>query len=117
MRVADVAFSSFRSRTDDGIGMIAVLGQGYLLMREHALHGWSPRRLIGQTTPGRITVRHVQTDAPAPLVENQKVRIDDGIAVTKRPFSSIIEQALDIGILLTQVLLPFILDSRKVALV
>jgi hypothetical protein len=43
--------------------MIAVLGQGYLLVREHALHGWSLRRLIGQTPPSRITVLHVQTDA------------------------------------------------------
>ena len=70
---------------------IAVLGQGYLLVREYALHGWSLRRLIGQTTPGRITVLHVQTDASTPLVEDEKVRIDDGIAARKRPFSSIIE--------------------------
>lgn len=86
-------------------------------MRQHALHRWSLRRLIGQATPSRITVLHVQTDASTPLVENQKVRIDDGIAAGKRPFPSIIEQVLDICILLTQVLLPFILDSCKVALV
>ena len=97
--------------------MLAALGQGYLLVREHALHRWSLRCLIGQTTPSRITALHVQTDAPTPLVENRKVRIDDGIAAGKRPFPSIIEQVLDICILLTQVLLPFILDSCKVALV
>jgi hypothetical protein len=73
--------------------------------------------LIGQTTPGRIAALHVETDASTPLVENEKIGIDDGIAAGKRPFSSIIEQVFNICILLAQVLLPFGLDNRKVALV
>src|SRR5450755_1563771 len=93
------------------------LRQGYLLLRKRALHGRSLTRSIGQTAPGRIAVLHVQACASTPLVEHQKVRIDDGIAAGKRPFASIIEQALDILILLTKVLLTLVLDGGKVALV
>src|SRR5882724_12433871 len=106
----------FKKRSIAGF-MIAVLGQNDLLVREHALHRRSLRRFIGQTTPSRIMVLHVKTDACTPLVENEEVRIDDGISASKRPFSSIIEQLLDIGVLLPQVLLPLGLHNGKVAFV
>lgn len=86
-------------------------------MRERALDCWSLNRSIGQTTPSRITALHVQTDASSPLVENQQVWVDNGIATGKRPFSSIVEQVLNICILLAQVLPALHLDDCKVTLI
>src|ERR1700687_4450311 len=86
-------------------------------MGEDPCDSRSRRDPLGELGPGGVESRHVETDAPTPVIKYEQIRVNYRVPAWHSAVPSVCQQALNIGILLTNISLALRLYTREILLV